>query len=115
MKKGENVDGNTKPDISSMKSAKIMDGKFKMKFPSMKKPEIMDEKLEMKLSSMKSAENVDENTKLTRPSMKKPRKCHCLELSGLMSYLRPLAAIIFVRVSLNSAAAASCSTVRCIL
>ena len=75
----------------------------------------MDDKLENKFSSMKTAENVDDKLEMKFPSMKKPRKCHCLELSGLMSYLRPLAAIMPVRVSLNSVDAASCSTVRCIL
>ena len=98
MKTAKNVDGNTKPDISSMKSAKIMDGKFKMKF-----------------SSMKSAENVDENTNQTSRPRKSPESVTVWNFRGLLSYLRPLAAIILVRVSLNSAAAASCSTVRCIL
>ena len=74
---------------------------------------------------MKKAENVDGSTRMKLPSMKtakfmdgryeKPRKCHHRELSGLIFYLRPLEAIMSVRVSLNSLAAASCSTVRCIL
>ena len=74
---------------------------------------------------MKKAENVDGSTRMKLPSMKsgkimdgryeKPRKCHYRELSGLIFYFLPLEAIMSVRVSLNSLAAASCSTVRCIL
>ena len=108
-----------------MKSGKIMDGSTKSKLPSMKTAENVDGSTGMKLSSIKRAENVDGSTKIKLPSMKsgkimdgrdeKPRKYHYKELSGLICYLRPLDAIMSVRVSLNSLAAASCSTVRCIL
>ena len=91
----------------------------------MKSAENVDDNLKNKLPSMKSAENMDGSTETNLPSMKsgdfmdgrykEPRKCHYWELSGLIFYLRPLDAIMSVRVSLNSLAAASCSTVRCIL
>ena len=74
-----------------MKSAKNMDGSTETKLPSMKTGKIMDGRYE------------------------KSRKYQHKELSGLICYLRPLDAIMSVRVSLNSLAAASCSTVRCIL
>ena len=74
-----------------MKSGIFMDGSAKMKLPSMKSGKIMDGRYE------------------------KSRKYQHKELSGLICYLRPLDAIMSVRVSLNSLAAASCSTVRCIL
>ena len=102
-----------------------MDSRHKMKVPSMKSGKIMDGSTEIKLPSMKTAENMDGSTETKLPSMKsgefmdgryeEPRKCHYWELSGLIFYLRPLDAIMSVRVSLNSLAAASCSTVRCIL
>ena len=85
-----------------------MDSRHKMKVPSMKSGKIMDGSTEIKLPSMKSGEFMDGR-------YEEPRKCHYWELSGLIFYLRPLDAIMSVRVSLNSLAAASCSTVRCIL
>ena len=91
MKMAESMDGSTEMKLPSMKSGKIMDGSTEMKLPSMKKGIIMDGRYE------------------------KPRKWHCLALAGLIFYLRPLEAIMSVRVSLNSLAAASCSTVMCIL
>ena len=87
---------------------KIMDSRHKMKVPSMKSGKIMDGSTEINLPSMKSGEFMDGR-------YEEPRKCHYWELSGLIFYLRPLDAIMSVRVSLNSLAAASCSTVRCIL
>ena len=68
----------------------------------------MDGSTESKLPSMKYGIFMDGRDE-------KPRKYHYKELSGLICYLRPLEAIMSVRVSLNSLAAASCSTVRCIL
>jgi hypothetical protein len=108
MKRAENMDGSTETNLPSMKTAEIMDGRHKMKVPSMKRAEIMDGRHKINLPSMKSGEFMDGR-------YEEPRKCHYWELSGLIFYLRPLDAIMSVRVSLNSLAAASCSTVRCIL
>ena len=108
MKKGKNVDGCTEMKLPSMERAENMDGSAEMKLPSMKSGKIMDGSTEKKLPSMKSGKIMDGR-------YEKPRKCHYRELSGLIFYLRPLEAIMSVRVSLNSLAAASCSTVRCIL
>ena len=42
MKKGENMDGNIKIQLPSMKTAKIVDGSTKTEVPSMKRAENMD-------------------------------------------------------------------------
>ena len=108
MKTGKIVDGSAEMKLPSMERAENMDGSAEMKLPSMKSGKIMDGSTEKKLPSMKSGKIMD-------GSYEKPRKCLYRELSGLIFYLRPLEAIMSVRVSLNSLAAASCSTVRCIL
>ena len=105
---GKIMDSRHKMKVPSMKSGKIMDGSTEIKLPSMKRAEIMDGRHKIHLPSMKSGEFMDGR-------YEEPRKCHYWELSGLIFYLRPLDAILSVRVSLNSLAAASCSTVRCIL
>ena len=105
---GKIMDSRHKMKVPSMKSGKIMDGSTEIKLPSMKRAELMDGRHKIKLPSMKSGDFMDGR-------YEEPRKCHYWELSGLIFYLRPLDAIMSVRVSLNSLAAASCSTVRCIL
>ena len=100
------MDGSTESKLPSMKRAEIMDGSTESKLPSIKTGKIMDGSTESKLPSMKYGIFMD-------GKYEKPRKYHYKELSGLICYLRPLEAIMSVRVALNSVAPASCSTVRC--
>ena len=61
------MDGSTKSDISSTKTAKNVDGNLENQIASMKTRENVDEKYKPQLSSMKIAKNVDEKYKPPAP------------------------------------------------